>query len=309
MSSTALGVSAFANWRQTIAGLGTELNPDYIAGTITLTAQHLDPGLNEGVRRDADLAYGSHERHVLDVYTPADSRSAGTARPVVVFVHGGGFVGGAKSSDGSPFFANVGAWAVRRGYVGVAINYVLAPESPWPGGAQDISRAIAWLADNIADYGGDPQQIVLIGQSAGAMHVADYVVRPELHGPTGRGLAGAALISCLYNIGRAADKPMHRAYWGEDLTAWQQMGTLDALIDCELPLFLAVAEFDDVAFHDHAAELVTTWYQRRGEYAPMHYLYGHNHLSTVYGLGGQVDTLGPLLEQYISAVLTGPGVE
>ncbi|HLS49109.1 MAG TPA: alpha/beta hydrolase, partial [Actinomycetaceae bacterium] len=201
---------------------------------------------------------------------------------------------------------NIGGWAVRHDYVAVAINYVLAPESQWPGGARDISRAISWIVEHIADFGGDPRQIVLVGQSAGAMHVADYLTRPEVYGAHGRALAGAALISCLYNVGRTADKPMHRAYWGEDLAAWAGMGSLDGLIDSDLPLFLAVAEHDDLEFQDQAAELVATWQARRGQYPPMHYLAGHNHLSTVYGIGTDVDTLGPLLAQYISGLGAAP---
>src|SRR5690625_1380742 len=184
----------FARWQSEIAALGTELNPDFIANTAALARRHLDPTLSDGVQASRDISYGPHERHVLDVYWSGTGTSAGTsgapaaARPVVVFVHGGGFVAGAKSSEGSPFFGNIGGWAVRHDYEAVAINYVLAPQSQWPGGARDISRAISWIVEHIADFGGDPRQIVLVGQSAGAMHVADYLTRPEVYGAHGRAL-------------------------------------------------------------------------------------------------------------------------
>jgi acetyl esterase/lipase len=292
---------AAARHREAIAALGRDVTPEMLQGSIALCGSAFDATLLDGVRVERDVAYGSHERHVLDVYGADDGGEAGGGHPVVVYVHGGGFVAGAKSSEGSPFFGNVGSWAVRNGYVAVAINYRLAPESTWPGGAEDIASALTWVVENIATYGGDPERIFLMGQSAGAMHVADYLVRPKLHSPHGRALAGAMLISCLYDVGRALDKPMHRAYWGEDRDAWKQMGTLDSLVDTDLPLFLAVAEYDDPQFLDHAAHLVATWHERRGEYAPMHYLYGQNHLTTVYGLGSETDILGPLLTRYIAA--------
>ena len=57
------------------------------------------------------------------------------SRPVLVFVHGGGFTGGNKSTPGSPFYDNVPLWAARNGLVGVNITYRLAPQHPWPAGA------------------------------------------------------------------------------------------------------------------------------------------------------------------------------
>lgn len=289
-----------ARRREAIAALGPELTPEMIQGTIAVAVEGLDPHLLDGVRVDRDLAYGPHERHVLDVCSPATGEPA-SGRPVLVYVHGGGFVAGAKSSPDSPFFGNVGGWAVRHGYVGVAINYRLAPESTWPGGAEDIAAAIGWVVATIGRYGGDPTQIFLLGQSAGAMHVADYVARPELGGPHRSALAGAALASCVYDVGRAGDKPIHRAYWGDDRSAWSGMGTLDALIATDLPLLLTVAEYDDPEFVGQAAHLVSAWFERRGEYPPMHYLYGQNHLTGVYGIGSDTDVLGPLLERFVAA--------
>lgn len=289
-----------AHRRRSLESLGRALTPEMIRGTVALMAEMITPGLFSETRVHRDLPYGPHERHVLDLYA-ADDEGGGAPRPVVVYVHGGGFVAGAKSSETTPFFGNVGGWAARAGYVCAAINYRLAPESTWPGGAEDIGRAVSWLVENVSDHGGDPEQIYLVGQSAGAMHVADYVTRPELAGPYGQAVAGAALISCIYDVGRTLDKPMHRAYWGDDRGTWGEKATLDGLVDTSVPLFLAVAEFDDPQFQDHAAQLVATWHARRGEYPPMHLLDGHNHLSTVYGIGSAHDSLGPLLEQFIAA--------
>ena len=86
-----------------------------------------------------DVPYGSHERNVLDVFT---SPNPGSGKPVIVFVHGGGFARGAKrTAEGSPFYDNVMLWAVGSGMVGVNINYRLAPEHMWPSGIEDLTRS------------------------------------------------------------------------------------------------------------------------------------------------------------------------
>ena len=102
-------------------------------------------------------------------------RASATGAPVLVFVHGGGFVGGDKHVPGTPMYDHIGAWAVRNGWVGVTITYRLAPEHTWPSGAQDVAAAVQWVRDNIAAYGGDPARIVVAGHSAGCVHVASYL--------------------------------------------------------------------------------------------------------------------------------------
>ena len=140
-----------------------------------------------GVKIERDVKYGAAERNLLDVFMP-EANSA--ARPVLIFVHGGGFVRGDKAPPGSPFNDNVMVWAARSGMVGVNINYRLAPKDPWPAGSQDTAAAIAWVRAHIAEHGGDPDRVFIWGHSAGANHVADYISHDEFH-PKGTGLAGA----------------------------------------------------------------------------------------------------------------------
>jgi len=144
-----------------------------------------------------DLGYGPAERNVLDVFAAPD---AGRGKPVVVFVHGGGFVRGAKRAEGTPFYDNVALWAAGYGLVGVTINYRLAPDSTWPSGIEDLGAVVAWLKTNIAQYGGDPNKVVLWGHSAGAAHVADYLASQASRGTVG-GIAGAVLTSGFYDLG------------------------------------------------------------------------------------------------------------
>ena len=127
-----------------------------------------------GVTVTRDIAYGSHARQILDCFVPAGATNA----PVVVFVHGGIFVRGDKRLS-SEVYDNVLYWFARQGFIGVNIEYRLAPESPWPGGADDLGLAIAWARANVARHGGDPGSIFAIGHSAGGTHVGYLCLRPR----------------------------------------------------------------------------------------------------------------------------------
>ena len=301
---------SFKERRSALAALGLDLVPEMVAGTVGIAAPEIDPAIYEGVDVAKDLAYGSHERHVLDVYyaggaplgsasAPADSDSGAAGKPVLIYVHGGGFVRGAKDSDQTPYFKNIGSWAVQQGWVAVVINYRLAPEFAYPSGAEDVAAAVTWTVDHIAEFGGDPSKIFLSGQSAGSVHVADYVVGHGGFGPHGRALAGAAIISCIYDVTRATKNGLNDAYWGDDESRWAEYATLQGLIDTDLPLFLSVSELDQAEFQDHAAQMVTAWYAAKGTYPPMHYLYAQNHLTPVYSIGSPSDELGPKLKRFI----------
>jgi acetyl esterase/lipase len=100
-------------------------------------------------------------RHRLDIY-----RSRLVPRenaPVVVYVHGGGWVIGNKREQGKPMMFEL----VARGWVCVAINYRLSPKAVWPDHIVDVKRALAWVKEHIAEYGGDPGFIAISGGSAG----------------------------------------------------------------------------------------------------------------------------------------------
>lgn len=281
--------------RAALGRLGPQLTPEMIAETRRLCAADLPADLLSDVDVLRDTSYGSHDRHVLDVYTPKSEAVA--LRPIVLYVHGGGFVAGSKGDDTSPFGPNIGAWAARSGFVGATMNYRLAPEATWPDGADDITAAVRWLQENCAQFGGDFESIVIVGQSAGAMHVADFLGRHRRH-PTPR-ISGAALISCLYDVGAAADLPIHRAYWGDDLATWESKGSVETILETDVPLLLAVAEYDDTQFARQAATITDAWLTQHATFAPMHFLAGQNHLSTVYSIGSTDDALGPLLRDFV----------
>jgi len=103
----------------------------------------------------------SGRRHRLDIYRPRDVHLADA--PVLLQVHGGGWMIGDKREQGLPLMTHLAA----KGWVCVAINYGLAPRHPFPEAIIDVKRAIAWIKEHIAEYGGDPDYLAITGGSAG----------------------------------------------------------------------------------------------------------------------------------------------
>ena len=100
------------------------------------------------------------ERNLLDVYTPKQKSTA--PKPVVVFIHGGSWDSGSKN-----LYAFVGRRLAKQGVVAVLINYRFAPSVEVPDMAADCASAVKWVTEHIAEYGGDPARIYLMGHSAG----------------------------------------------------------------------------------------------------------------------------------------------
>jgi acetyl esterase/lipase len=93
-----------------------------------------------------------------------------TAGPVLVYIHGGAWVIGDKREQGLPLLHEL----ARRGWVTVTINYRLSPKATWPDHLVDCKRALAWVREHIAEYGGDPGFIAVSGGSAGG-HLCSMV--------------------------------------------------------------------------------------------------------------------------------------
>jgi acetyl esterase/lipase len=130
--------------------------------------------VDPAVHVERDIAFGdAGSRHHLDIYLPAE-RPAGGA-PVLLQVHGGAWTIGKKDQQGIPLMRHLAA----KGWVCVAINYRLAPRNPFPAQIVDVKRAIAWIRENIAAYGGDPDYIAITGGSAGGHLTALAALTPN----------------------------------------------------------------------------------------------------------------------------------
>lgn len=140
-----------------------------------------------------NIPYGPHHRNRLDVWRTSITPKGA---PVLFYVHGGSWVFGDKREQGRPMMHEF----VARGWICVSLNYRLAPKDLMPSQVQDVTRALGWLKQNIAAYGGDPDKIVISGGSAGG-HLA-------------------ALVALLQN------DPTHRPPEMRDVTDWSVRGAI-----------------------------------------------------------------------------------
>ena len=147
----------------------------------------------------------------LNVWAP---RETAELRPVLFWIHGGGYTGGSGSTalyDGTPL--------ARDGAVVVTINYrlnvfgflahpALSDESPHGAsgnyGLLDMAAALEWVRDNIATFGGDPERVMIFGESAGGGAVMSVMLMPQAEG-----LYDAAIAQSNYVVGwdRPLDEP------------------------------------------------------------------------------------------------------
>lgn len=282
--------------REKHRALGRGLSPDMIKACCELASAEL-PEMATGFSELSDIPYGPHERQRIDVFLPDEVVANAST---IMFVHGGGFVGGDKAMASYPFYRNIGIWAARQGWIGATMNYRRAPEFTWPSGAQDVGQAMARVSQVAAEHGANPARIFLFGQSAGAVHVADYVAQKQLHGPERACLAGAVMASPIYDVGQAESNKMQEAYFGPDRETWSSCAALPGLLATELPMLFSVSEFDIPDFEKQAALMVGAWYQKHGTYPPLLRLSGHNHISNVLGIGTEGDNFGPEISLFVN---------
>lgn len=129
-----------------------------------------------GAERERNLRYGPGPAQRLDLYRPT---GASGPRPVVLYLHGGGFRAMSKDTHWL-----MGLRFARQGYLVANADYRLAPRHPYPAAIEDAALALEWVAAHAAAQGGDLGALVLAGESAGAnlalaLTVACCWPRPE----------------------------------------------------------------------------------------------------------------------------------
>src|ERR1700688_4360342 len=123
----------------------------------------LSAGQAQEVKRDIPYTKNADKLQTLDVYAPAKA----TNLPVVFWIHGGGWQGGDKAEVYfKPQVLN------GKGYLFVSANYRLLPNVDMATLTRDVAKAIKWVHEHIAAYGGDPNRLLIMGHSAGAQLAA-----------------------------------------------------------------------------------------------------------------------------------------
>ena len=260
--------------------------------------------------RVSDVAYGAHPRHRLDIYLPPPSAGP---RPVLIFLHGGGFVRGDKSER-----SRVGQLFASHGFVTVLPNYRLAPECQWPAGAQDVSAVLEWAGQHVAQHGGDPAKVFVVGESAGASHAAAATLvrrfqRAQGLVHSGLTVAGVALISGVYNprleyLARQqfcipTPDPRNDAYFGTATPDYAGQCIVELADAAPFPLLITYAELDPAQMQVQAGELFARLVTRLGFQPSLRVIATHNHLSQIYSLGTDDLRLSSVLLEFLNSLL------
>lgn len=237
-----------------------------------------DAGLTTpaGVRRFDNLAYGPHGKwNRLDLYVP---REAARPLPVIVSVHGGGWVYGTKETY--QFYCTDLA---RRGFAVLNFNYRLAPRHKFPAALEDTNLAFCWLLAHAEEYGLDAGRIFAVGDSAGAhtlglyaclctdpAYAARYAFRP----PEGFAPRAVALNCGVYRMERSEKRDAAAALMRDVLPGGgteeelESISVLDHVTPAFPPAFIMTASGDFLA--EQAPPLVERL-QSLGVEAEYHY--------------------------------------
>ena len=191
--------------------------------------------LSDGVTVERDIAYGSDKKQTFDVYIPKQAKGA----PVIFMVHGGAWRLGDKSYRS--VIEHKAAWWVPKGFIFISTNYRMLPGTGPVEQAKDVARAIAVAQAKAESWGGDSNEFILMGHSAGAHLVAllatdrtlssDIVKKPWL--------GTVALDSAAYNVVQIMEKPHFRLYdraFGSDKQYWKAASPFYALTKKTRPI-------------------------------------------------------------------------
>ena len=143
----------------------------FMRAACTISDRKRDKGLQtpEGIQRFDNIQYGRNKKwNVLDVYMPKDKNKSW---PVIVSIHGGGWVYGTKE-----VYQYYGMNLAERGFAVVNFSYRLAPKFKFPSQQEDTNKAMEWVLENADKYAFDTKRIYLVGDSAGANIAAAYSI-------------------------------------------------------------------------------------------------------------------------------------
>ncbi|KAL2825058.1 Alpha/Beta hydrolase protein [Aspergillus cavernicola] len=280
-----------------------------------------------------DERYGPAERNLLDVFVPVptspspEEEEKEPTRPVLMFVHGGGFFSGGKQWS-EKVYSNIGYFFAQHGIITVVANHQLVPHVQYPGGAQDMQLAREWIYNNIASprYGrGAPGKVVLLGSSSGGAHIAMNLYSPAAAAdpniPVFPPVAGIIYLSVPFWYDRR--KPVRqrtiRSYYGsDDEEVWgpkSGLGLFKALPDGsplldsqKIPIYLGTVEWEVPETADAMVKFLDAYRARSrpsNTLPVFHVLKKHNHLSNVLSIGTEDTVQGRMLVDFVYSCVGG----
>jgi acetyl esterase/lipase len=258
----------------------------------------------DGVEVTRDVAYGADPRQQLDVFA---KRAVGTEarKPVIVFLHGGAFVDGERNRS-DQVYSNVLYYFARHDMVGINLEYRLAPEHPYPAATEDLALALRWVVRHVAEFGGDPDAIFLMGHSAGAAHVGSYAFDRRFRDEAHAHVAGTIIVSGRVRADNSSENPNARkveAYYGTDASVYEDRSPVSHVGADSPPAFIAFAEYENPLIDLYCLELAYRIAQATRRAPALMRLPRHNHTSIIAHMNTAEDRLGEGIRTFIADCL------
>ena len=208
------------------------------------------------VQRDVPYLQGvnyTDNKDKLDLYLPEGRPNA----PVIVSYYGNQLMGGDKSED-----AFIGRRFASAGFVTAVVNYRLSPAVSHPAHIQDAAASFAWAKRHIAEYGGDPDRVFIIGYSAGGYLAALLATDPRYlaaHKLSPSDIRGVVPVSAFYWVERRGVAPDRDAsVWGSDRKVWVDASPAHNLQVTPPPMLILYADRDEDWRRQQNVEMAAT---------------------------------------------------
>ena len=211
-----------------------------------------------------NLRYGDQADELLDIY-PAGPSNA----PVLVYLHGGDWRTLSKEDNGfaAPAF-------VARGAMVVVLDFTLVPHTTLPAMGQQVLRALLWLQNNVANFGGDPRRIHIAGHSSGANLVGQLL----LSAPAGL-IKSAVFISGLGDL-----EPVRLSFRNEKLHLTPDVAAQVSLLKHQpgrvCPMLVAVGQMETEDYRRQSRDVANHW-RSQGNACQLFELPGKHHYDAV----------------------------
>ncbi len=270
--------------------LDNQYNQNYWVSDIethSARSREMNQWVQENLEAKRDIAYGDREEERLDIFL-----TDRTPAPVRIFFHGGAWLRNTKENA-----AYAAKMHVEAGAHFIAVNFAKADQAPLDEMIRQSRSAVAWVYRNIADFGGDPERILIAGISSGA-HQGGLVLCADWSefGLPAEVIKGAALTSGMYDL-----KPVRLSarndYLHLDEAAALRNSAIHHIPARGCPLIIAHAEHDSDEFRRQSRTFAAAWVEHGHplRYIPMA---GFNHFSIGGELGDPDSALGgALLDQ------------
>lgn len=255
------------------------------------------------VHRDLPYAGIKSEKQTLDVYAPAEGKD----RPIVFWIHGGGWQHGDKREVDKkpPAF-------VEKGFVFVSTNYRLFPDATTKGIAEDVAQALRWTHDHATEFGGDPNTIFVMGHSAGAQ-LAALICTDERYLKAER-LSLSSIKGCIPVDGDTYDLPMQIATvekkradffkraFGDEQSQRDMSSVMHVARGKNIPPFLLIYVADHPETRAQAGRLAKSL-QEAGVSAKLFAAAGTNHVKLNADMGPPDDKPTQAVFEFLDGVL------